>query len=41
MHDNENISHWANEQLDNHLLEMERIRDIQKSESKSKFERFE
>ena len=41
MYDNKDISNWANEQLDNHLLEMERICDIQKNESKSKFERFE
>jgi hypothetical protein len=41
IHDNKEISHWAKEQLDKHLLEMERIRDIQRNESKSKFERFE
>lgn len=40
-HDNKTISEWAERELKNHVLEMEQIYNLQKSESKSRFERFE
>ena len=40
-HDNTIIKEWAEEGLKTHLSKMKKIRDLQKNESKSRFERFE
>jgi len=40
-HDNVIIKEWAEKELKTHLLKMKKIRDLQKNESKSRFERFE